>query len=188
MTTSPYSCYPIILWCVKYHFLTVSTSMHVRLYTPLLTHHALPPPLHPNACVFVLCSEKECQEPTQSLETPLDESPEWVCVSGGVWLQKRHTLICQFLGNLKCHYCESKSHTRHLNIVVMNICMLKRVMVTMSFHVLELQRTQNQKARATLMEEPVKRWISAQSRVKGIVHPKMKILSLITHPHVVPNP
>ncbi len=24
--------------------------------------------------------------------------------------------------------------------------------------------------------------------VKGIVHPKMKILSLITHPHVVPNP
>ncbi len=23
---------------------------------------------------------------------------------------------------------------------------------------------------------------------KGIVHPKMKILSLITHPHVVPNP
>ncbi len=24
--------------------------------------------------------------------------------------------------------------------------------------------------------------------IKGIVHPKMKILSLITHPHVVPNP
>ncbi len=24
--------------------------------------------------------------------------------------------------------------------------------------------------------------------VKGIVHPKMKILSLITRPHVVPNP
>ncbi len=24
--------------------------------------------------------------------------------------------------------------------------------------------------------------------LKGIVHPKMKILSLITHPHVVPNP
>uniref|UniRef100_A0A673M4D1 Liprin-beta-1-like n=1 Tax=Sinocyclocheilus rhinocerous TaxID=307959 RepID=A0A673M4D1_9TELE len=81
MTTSPYSCYPIILWCLKYHFLTFSTSMHVRLYTPLLTHHALPPPLHPNACVFVLCSEKECQEPTQSLETPLDE----------IWLHKRHT-------------------------------------------------------------------------------------------------
>uniref|UniRef100_A0A673MQM9 Liprin-beta-1-like n=1 Tax=Sinocyclocheilus rhinocerous TaxID=307959 RepID=A0A673MQM9_9TELE len=71
MTTSPYSYYPIILWCLKCHFLTVNTSMHVRLYTPLLTHHALPPPLHPNACVFVLCSEKERQEPT--LETPLDE-------------------------------------------------------------------------------------------------------------------
>ncbi len=24
--------------------------------------------------------------------------------------------------------------------------------------------------------------------LKGIVHPKKKILSLITHPHVVPNP
>ncbi len=24
--------------------------------------------------------------------------------------------------------------------------------------------------------------------VKGIVHPKMKILSLITHPYVIPNP
>ncbi len=24
--------------------------------------------------------------------------------------------------------------------------------------------------------------------IKGIVHPEMKILSLITHPHVVPNP
>ncbi len=24
--------------------------------------------------------------------------------------------------------------------------------------------------------------------IKGIVHPKLKILSLITHPHVVPNP
>ncbi len=24
--------------------------------------------------------------------------------------------------------------------------------------------------------------------IKGIVHPKMKILSLINHPHVVPNP
>ncbi len=33
--------------------------------------------------------------------------------------------------------------------------------------------------------------LSVQSQVKlfkGIVHPKMKILSLITHPHVVPNP
>uniref|UniRef100_A0A671KVE9 Liprin-beta-1-like n=1 Tax=Sinocyclocheilus anshuiensis TaxID=1608454 RepID=A0A671KVE9_9TELE len=86
MTTSPYSYYPIILWCLKCHFLTVNTSMHVRLYTPLLTHHALPPPLHPNACVFVLCSEKGCQEPTQSLETPLDE----------IQLQKWHILICQF--------------------------------------------------------------------------------------------
>ncbi len=27
-----------------------------------------------------------------------------------------------------------------------------------------------------------------QGFLKGIVHPKMKILSLITHPHVVPNP
>ncbi len=26
------------------------------------------------------------------------------------------------------------------------------------------------------------------NQLKGIVHPKMKILSLITHPHVVPNP
>ncbi len=25
-------------------------------------------------------------------------------------------------------------------------------------------------------------------QVKGLVHPKMKILSLITHPHVVSNP
>ncbi len=25
-------------------------------------------------------------------------------------------------------------------------------------------------------------------KLKGIVHPKMKILTLITHPHVVPNP
>ncbi len=24
--------------------------------------------------------------------------------------------------------------------------------------------------------------------VKGLLHPKMKILSLITYPHVVPNP
>uniref|UniRef100_A0A673MQ98 Liprin-beta-1-like n=1 Tax=Sinocyclocheilus rhinocerous TaxID=307959 RepID=A0A673MQ98_9TELE len=98
MTTSPYSYYPIILWCLKCHFLTVNTSMHVRLYTPLLTHHALPPPLHPNACVFVLCSEKERQEPT--LETPLDE----------IQLQKWHILICQFcfFGNLKCHSCDSK--------------------------------------------------------------------------------
>ncbi len=24
--------------------------------------------------------------------------------------------------------------------------------------------------------------------IKGIVHPKMKILPVITHPHVVPNP
>uniref|UniRef100_A0A8C1G136 PPFIA binding protein 1b n=1 Tax=Cyprinus carpio TaxID=7962 RepID=A0A8C1G136_CYPCA len=31
-----------------------------------------------------LSSEKECQEPTQSLETPLDE----------IWLHNRHTLIC----------------------------------------------------------------------------------------------
>ncbi len=30
--------------------------------------------------------------------------------------------------------------------------------------------------------------ISFNTTVKGIVHPKMKILSLITHPHVVPNP
>uniref|UniRef100_A0A8C1MM41 PPFIA binding protein 1b n=1 Tax=Cyprinus carpio TaxID=7962 RepID=A0A8C1MM41_CYPCA len=103
MTTSPYSYYPIILWCLECHFLTVNTSMHVLLYIPLLTHHALPPPLHPNACVFVLCSEKECQEPTQSLETPLDE----------IQLQKCHILICQvflfiFFGNLKCHSCDSK--------------------------------------------------------------------------------
>ncbi len=27
-----------------------------------------------------------------------------------------------------------------------------------------------------------------QQGLKGIVHPKMKILSLITYPHVVPNP
>ncbi len=26
-----------------------------------------------------------------------------------------------------------------------------------------------------------------QSDLQGIVHPKMKFLSLITHPHVVPN-
>jgi len=25
------------------------------------------------------------------------------------------------------------------------------------------------------------------NRLKGLVHPKMKILSLFTHPHVVPN-
>jgi len=25
------------------------------------------------------------------------------------------------------------------------------------------------------------------TRVKGLVHPKMKILSVFTHPHVVPN-
>jgi len=24
--------------------------------------------------------------------------------------------------------------------------------------------------------------------IKGLVHPKMKILSIFTHPHVVPNP
>ncbi len=30
--------------------------------------------------------------------------------------------------------------------------------------------------------------ISMSSRLKGIVHPKMKIMSLITYPHVIPNP
>jgi len=26
------------------------------------------------------------------------------------------------------------------------------------------------------------------TRLKGLVHPKLKILSVISHPHVVPNP
>ncbi len=30
--------------------------------------------------------------------------------------------------------------------------------------------------------------ILGSKEVKGLVHPKMKILSLITHPHVVPKP
>ncbi len=30
-------------------------------------------------------------------------------------------------------------------------------------------------------------WVS-QITLKGLIHPKMKILSLIAHPHVVPNP
>ncbi len=29
---------------------------------------------------------------------------------------------------------------------------------------------------------------SIKTSLKGIVHPQMKILLLITHPHVVPNP
>ncbi len=33
------------------------------------------------------------------------------------------------------------------------------------------------------------KWLeTALDILKGIVHPKMKMLSLITHPHVVPNP
>ncbi len=31
-------------------------------------------------------------------------------------------------------------------------------------------------------------WYVVSIAIKGIVHPKRKILSLITHPHVVPNP
>ncbi len=32
-------------------------------------------------------------------------------------------------------------------------------------------------------------WINdSDSLIKGLVHPKMKIMSLITHPHVIPNP
>jgi len=27
-----------------------------------------------------------------------------------------------------------------------------------------------------------------QISLKGLVHPKMPVLSLITHPHVIPNP
>jgi len=29
---------------------------------------------------------------------------------------------------------------------------------------------------------------SRRGKVKGLVHPKMKILSVFTHPHVVPTP
>ncbi len=29
--------------------------------------------------------------------------------------------------------------------------------------------------------------VKSRNLLKGIVHPKIKILSLITHPHVVPN-
>jgi len=28
----------------------------------------------------------------------------------------------------------------------------------------------------------------AYTKIKGLVHPKMKILSVFTHPHVVPTP
>jgi len=28
----------------------------------------------------------------------------------------------------------------------------------------------------------------AEAFIKGLVHPKMKIMSLMTHPHVVPSP
>ncbi len=31
-------------------------------------------------------------------------------------------------------------------------------------------------------------WVKKKLTIKGLVHPKMKILSLITHPHVIPNP
>lgn len=86
-------------------------------------------------------------------------------MSGGVRLQQWHILKCQILGNLKCHYyCETNCVSDTLTwwfdtekMPLMNICMLEIVMVTMSFHVLEHQRSLNQEARTTSMEKPVKR-------------------------------
>ncbi len=37
----------------------------------------------------------------------------------------------------------------------------------------------------TVLQDALSLW---GPELKGLVHPKMKILSLITHPHVVPNP
>uniref|UniRef100_A0A672MPJ8 Growth hormone releasing hormone receptor, like n=1 Tax=Sinocyclocheilus grahami TaxID=75366 RepID=A0A672MPJ8_SINGR len=39
-----------------------------------------------------------------------------------------------------------------------------------------------------IITAPLKHKHSTHKLIKGIVHPKMKILSLITHPHVVSNP
>jgi len=92
----------------------------MSVYTPLclsimLCHHLCIPML---VCLS-FCSDKECQEPTQSQETPLHESPEWVCMSGGVRLQQWHILKCQIWGNLKSHdYCETKCVSDTLTMVV----------------------------------------------------------------------
>ncbi len=112
---------------VKYHFLTVSTSMHVRLY-----HHCLPIMLchHlciPMPCVFVLCSEERVSRANSITGDPLDESPEVsMCVRWSL-VQKRHHFDLPVFGcNLKCTIVNQSHHTRHLNIVVWNICMLKK--------------------------------------------------------------
>lgn len=98
---------PYNVWNLSCHLNCAHHRMRVYISyvsTPLLTHHALPQPLHPN-CVFVLRSDKGCEDPNQLQETPLHESPEWVCVSGGIRLQKWHVLKRHFWGNRKCPCC-----------------------------------------------------------------------------------
>ncbi len=75
-----------------------------------------------------------------------------------------------------------KTCLNYLNVYFLYVDSILKSIIAFAFL---LDRTVKDSASCPSM---LRRWVLSAVKIKGIVHPKMKILSLNTHPNVTPNP